>query len=108
MVSRNKKTVGLGVTVLAALLASLTAGGAGANPQSSFALPRAQTLYVSGSAWGPYTSFNPIRAGYSTGVVGLLDEPLFRYDPLKDKFIPWLATSRAGRAAPTSSPSGTG
>ena len=28
-------------------------------------------------------------------MVGLLYETLFRYDPLKDKFIPWLATSGA-------------
>ncbi len=95
MLRRNKIAVWLGVTVVAALLASLAAGGAGASPQSSLALPRTQTLYVSGSAWGPYSSFNPLRAGYSTGVVGLLYETLFRYDPLKDKFIPWLATSGA-------------
>ena len=93
MASRKKMTAGLGITLLAVLLASLTAGAAGAGPVSSLALPREQTLYVSGSAWGPYTSFNPIRANYATGVVGLLYEPLFRYDPLKDRFIPWLATN---------------
>jgi peptide/nickel transport system substrate-binding protein len=95
MARRNTIAVWLGVTVVAALLASLAAGGAGASPQSSLALPRTQTLYVSGTAWGPYTNFNPLRGGYSTGVVGLLYETLFRYDPLKDKFIPWLATSGA-------------
>ena len=53
----------------------------------------ADTLYTSGKQWGPYTNFNPLRPDYNTGVVGLLYETLFRYDPLKDKFMPWLATS---------------
>ena len=94
MSRRNTIAVWLGVAAVATLLASLAAGGAGASPQSSLALPRTQTLYVSGTAWGPYTNFNPLRGGYATGVVGLLYETLFRYDPLKDKFIPWLATKR--------------
>ena len=83
------------VAVIAALavLASVTAGGAGAGSQSPFALPRAETLYVSGKQWGPYTNFNPLRPDYNTGTVGLLYETLFRYDPLKDRFIPWLATN---------------
>jgi peptide/nickel transport system substrate-binding protein len=83
------------VAVVAALavLASVTAGGAGAGSQSPLALPRAETLYVSGKQWGPYTNFNPLRPDYNTGTVGLLYETLFRYDPLKDKFIPWLATN---------------
>ena len=65
MVRRTTVAVWLGVTVVAALLASLAAGGAGASPQSSLALPRLRRC-TSGSAWGPYSSFNPIRAGYST------------------------------------------
>ena len=73
--------------------AALMAGGAGAGSQSPFALPRGDTLYTSGKQWGPYTGFNPLRTGdYATGVIGLLYETLFRYDPLKDRFIPWLAT----------------
>jgi len=91
---RTRRAIGL-VAVVAALavVASLTAGGAGAGPQSPFALPRSETLYTSGTAWGPYSSFNPLRNGYATGTLGLLYETLFRYDPLTDKFIPWLATS---------------
>jgi peptide/nickel transport system substrate-binding protein len=85
-------TAGVALVVAVAAVASLTAG-AGASPQSPFALPRADTLYTSGKQWGPYTGFNPLRTGdYATGVIGLLYETLFRYDPLKDKFIPWLAT----------------
>lgn len=91
---RTKGAAGAIVVLVAvAAVASLTAGGAGASEQSPFALPRAETLYTSGKQWGPYTGFNPLRTGdYATGVIGLLYETLFRYDPLKDKFIPWLAT----------------
>ena len=80
-------TVGLTVVL------ATTVGGADARTDGTSALPRSQTLYVSGKQWGPYTDFNPFRAGdYATGVVGLMYETLFRYDPLKDRFIPWLAT----------------
>jgi peptide/nickel transport system substrate-binding protein len=95
MASRKRLTVGLGVSVVlvTALIASLAATGASAGQQSSLALPRAQTLYTSGSAWGPFASFNPLRNDKATGVLGLLYETPFRYDPLADKYIPWLATS---------------
>ena len=82
--------VSLGLMVVLAT----TAGGVGARPDATSALPRSQTLYVSGKQWGPYTDFNPFRSGdYATGVVGLVYETLFRYDPLKDRYIPWLATN---------------
>ena len=77
------------------MLVSLTTAGAGAQQQSAFALPRNATLYTSGTAWGPFAQFNPLRSsGNATGTLGLLYETLFRYDPLKDKYIPWLATER--------------
>ena len=42
---------------------------------------------------GAVRQFNPLRSsGNATGTLGLLYETLFRYDPLKDKYIPWLAT----------------
>jgi peptide/nickel transport system substrate-binding protein len=94
--STTKKRGAIGLLAVITAVAAVafgTAGGAGAEPTSPFQLPRNETLYVSGAAWGPYTSFNPIRPNYSTGVIGLLYETLFRYDPLKDRFIPWLATS---------------
>ena len=73
---------------------ALTTAGADAQQQSALALPRNATLYTSGTAWGPFTQFNPLRSsGNATGTLGLLYETLFRYDPLKDKYIPWLATS---------------
>ena len=93
-IERKKASVALGVVALvAALVLSALTVSAGASNSSATALPRAATLYTSGTAWGPFTNFNPLRSGYATGVLGLLYETLFRYDPLKDKFIPWLATN---------------
>jgi peptide/nickel transport system substrate-binding protein len=82
------------VLVLAVTIAigAFLAAGTTATAKDT-ALPRNGTLYTSGTAWGPFTNFNPLRSGYATGVLGLLYETLFRYDPLKDKFIPWLATN---------------
>ena len=76
-----------------AVVASLAAAGAGAGPQGPAAVPRSETLYTSGKQWGPYTNFNPLKPDYNTGLVGLVYETLFRYDPLKDRFIPWLASN---------------
>ncbi len=93
MLRRRKWVTGFGVIAVVAILASLTTAGAGAQQQSAFALPRNATLYTSGTAWGPFAQFNPLRSsGNATGTLGLLYETLFRYDPLKDKYIPWLAT----------------
>jgi len=58
--------------------------------------PRNETLYVSGAAWGPASTWNPFQPGMlanTTGTIGLVYEFLFNYDPLTDKFIPWLAQS---------------
>ena len=98
MVARNRTQRGLGAGALVVLalcvVVASTAVGAGARTDGPSALPRSQTLYVSGKQWGPYTDFNPFRQGdYATGVLGLVYETLFRYDPLKDRFIPWLATN---------------
>jgi peptide/nickel transport system substrate-binding protein len=77
-----------------AVAASLGAGGAGAKGTSAFALPRNQTLYMSGNQWSPNNDLNPAKNwDYVTGLVGFAYETPFRYDPLKDKFIPWLANS---------------
>ncbi|SDR25820.1 ABC transporter substrate-binding protein [Thermostaphylospora chromogena] len=67
--------------------ASAPAGG-----DTSF--PRNETLYTSGTQYGPPSNWNPIREwDYATGTEGLVYEPLFQYDTLKDEFIPWLAES---------------
>jgi len=56
--------------------------------------PRKETLYTSGKQWGPPTSWNPLQPGtYAMGVIGLCYETLFLYDPLTNKYIPWLAES---------------
>jgi peptide/nickel transport system substrate-binding protein len=96
MATRKTRKVG-GLAFVAsmsavAVIASLAAGGAGAGPQGPAAVPRNDTLYTSGKQWGPYTNFNPLKPDYNTGTVGLVYETLFRYDPLKDRFIPWLAS----------------
>jgi peptide/nickel transport system substrate-binding protein len=57
-------------------------------------MPRDKTLYASGTATSPPDNFNPLDVGQAyTGTQGLLYEPLFLYDPVHGKFIPWLATS---------------
>ena len=101
MAIRRKRTAvgfGLVVAVAVTVAASLGAGGAGAKEKSAFALPRNQTLYMSGNQWSPNNDLNPAKNwDYVTGLVGFVYETPFRYDPLKDKFIPWLATTASGR-----------
>jgi peptide/nickel transport system substrate-binding protein len=95
--SKSRKRTAVGLAVMASLavavVAALTTGGAGASERSAFALPRSQTLYISGNQWSPNNDLNPAKNwDYITGLVGFAYETPFRYDPLKDKFIPWLAT----------------
>ena len=48
---------------------------------------------MSGNQWSPNNDLNPAKNwDYVTGLVGFAYETPFRYDPLKDRFIPWLAT----------------
>jgi len=55
---------------------------------------RSETLYTGGKQWGPVSNWNPLMTGnYATGTIGLVYETLFLYDPLTDKFMPWLAES---------------
>jgi peptide/nickel transport system substrate-binding protein len=81
----------MGVLVVILAVGAFLAAGTASGKQA--ALPRGATLYTSGTAWGPFSDFNPFRSSdYATGTKGLLYETLFRYDPLKDTYIPWLAT----------------
>jgi peptide/nickel transport system substrate-binding protein len=92
---RHRAAVGSSLIALIGVVA-MTLGviGAGAAEQSAFALPRGQTLYMSGTQWSPYNDLNPAKNwDYATGLVGLAYETAFRYDPLQDTFIPWLASS---------------
>jgi peptide/nickel transport system substrate-binding protein len=55
---------------------------------------RQETLYTGGKHWGPVSNWNPFMTGnYAMGTLGLVYETLFLYDPLTDKFMPWLAES---------------
>jgi peptide/nickel transport system substrate-binding protein len=90
MVSRRKLAVSIGIVAVAAV-SLLAANWAGAQGKAS-SLPRNQLLITSGTAWGAESNFNPFGGGWATGMVGLVNETLLRYDPLTDKYIPWLAT----------------
>ena len=94
MIPRRKRTIAALFVSAAAVAMTLGAMSAGAGEQSAFALPRAQTLYMSGNQWSPNNDLNPAKSwDYVTGLVGFAYETPFRYDPLADKFIPWLATN---------------
>src|SRR5262249_32003237 len=92
--------LGVALVAVAATVFSTTASGsssskAAANHARALAggLPRAQTFYMSGNQWSPNNDLNPAKNwDYITGLVGFAYETPFRYDPLKGKFIPWLAT----------------
>lgn len=53
--------------------------------------PRNETLYMSGAQWGNIVGFNPYFGNFANGLIGLVNETLFRYDPIADKYIDWLA-----------------
>jgi peptide/nickel transport system substrate-binding protein len=91
---RKGVSLGLLAVVAVAVVAALGVGKASANQDSIFALPRSQTLVTTGTMWSPYNNLNPFMTwAYITGTQGLVYEHLFNYDPLKDKWTPWLASS---------------
>ena len=57
---------------------------------------RSETLYVSGSAWGPASTWNPFQPGSlanTTGTIGFVYEFLYSFDPMTGVLSPWLAES---------------
>ncbi|MGD0707655.1 MAG: ABC transporter substrate-binding protein [Anaerolineaceae bacterium] len=67
-------------------------------------LPRNETIFISGAAWGPASTWNPFQPGNlanTTGTVGLVYETLFGFDPLSGKLTPWLASSGTWKDANT-------
>jgi peptide/nickel transport system substrate-binding protein len=57
---------------------------------------RKETIYVSGSAWGPPSTWNPFQPGSlanTTGTLGYVYETLYAFDPMTGKLTPWLAES---------------
>jgi peptide/nickel transport system substrate-binding protein len=92
----NKRRLGVTAGVLAMIAITVIAvvGAGAASANRSVSLPRSETLYMSGNQWSPNNDANPAKNwDYVTGLVGFAYETPFRYDPLKDKFIPWLASS---------------
>ena len=72
--------------------ASASASGA-AGSGGTLSFPRNETLYTSGTAYGPPVNWNPLDTGaFATGTQGLIYEPLYLYDPVKNAYDPWLAT----------------
>ncbi len=83
-------------TRIVGLMAGLVLAGTAIVPTAAQVeeYPRDETLYTSGTQWGPPGNWNPIADwGYAMGTLGLVYEPLFNYDPLTNEYIPWLAES---------------
>jgi peptide/nickel transport system substrate-binding protein len=86
--------------LLAGLASACTSSPKSSTPTSSSSsgslagFPRSDTLYTSGTAYAPPSNWNPFNIGnMATGTQGLVYEPLFLYDPIHNKYDPWLATS---------------
>ncbi|MFI6481979.1 ABC transporter substrate-binding protein [Nonomuraea sp. NPDC050663] len=63
-------------------------------PAQAGEFPRNETLYSTGTMWGPPANFNPMDEGnHATGTVGLVYETLFHFDTNAKKLTPWLAES---------------
>ncbi|MCE4605201.1 MAG: ABC transporter substrate-binding protein [Desulfurococcales archaeon] len=78
--------------LVALLLAATVLVSLVPTPAAAQQLPREETIYVGGGLWAPPSNFNPLTPwAAATGAVGLIYEPLFLYNPVKDEFIPWLA-----------------
>jgi peptide/nickel transport system substrate-binding protein len=109
MMSRRWRVARYGAVVAVGLLTLATAsacssgssgGSAAAKSSASSAagstaasFPRDETLYTSGTAYSPPSNWNPLDTGnFATGTQGLIYEPLFLYDPIKNAYDPWLAT----------------
>jgi peptide/nickel transport system substrate-binding protein len=88
---RRGAVLGLALAALAATVLSTTASGG--SKQAFAGYPRSQTLITSGTQWGNIAGTNPYTGNYATGMVGLVNETLLRFDPLKGKYIDWLAKS---------------
>jgi peptide/nickel transport system substrate-binding protein len=80
--------------LLAVALVAGMAARVGDREGGAASFPRDETLYVSATNGGSPTNFNPLDPGQAyTGAQGLLYEPLFLFDPVRGKFLPWLATA---------------
>ena len=89
----------MGAAITAAALVVPLMSAVAASPASATrapsitSFPRDETLYTSGTAYSPPSNWNPLDSGSRyTGTMGLLYETLFLYDPIHNKYLPWLAT----------------
>ena len=92
----RQTTVGLALVALAAVAFTATGAGREHRPGKLRPLanyPRSQTLITSGTQWGNIAGTNPYVGNYAAGMVGLVNETLLRFDPVKGKYINWLAQS---------------
>lgn len=87
ILNRSTNLVVLSAAVLVTAACSTDSGGAGS-------YPRDETLYTTGTQWGPPSNWNPIMNWtYATGTVGYAYEPLFLHEPRSGESTPWLASS---------------
>jgi len=71
-----------------------TAAASGGGSTTQF--PRNETLFTSGTMYGPPSTWNPLNTGnYETGAQGLVYESLNLYNPenASSPYMPWLATN---------------
>jgi peptide/nickel transport system substrate-binding protein len=101
LIHKRKMAVGFAVAVAAAslMLPLLTMGASAATRHASSklsltSLPRNQTVYTSGVAYGAPSAWNPMNVGaMATGTEGLVYETLELYNPVTNGYINWLARS---------------
>jgi peptide/nickel transport system substrate-binding protein len=104
MTRRWTRRSAVGCIVVLATVALVTAASAGAQrsakpsaaarvDQLLAGYPRSQTLITSGTQWGNIAGTNPYVGNYAAGMVGLVNETLQRFDPVKGTYIDWLAQS---------------
>ena len=80
-------------TSSSASASAAASASASASTGRTLSFPRNETLYTSGTAYGPPVNWNPLDTGaFATGTQGLIYEPLYLYDPVKNAYDPWLAT----------------
>ncbi|HEX7527441.1 MAG TPA: hypothetical protein VF327_14090, partial [Gaiellaceae bacterium] len=79
--------------VVATVFLTASAGARPGGGTSASAYPRSQTLITSGTQWGNISGTNPYVGNYAAGMVGLVNETLLRFDPVKGSYVNWLASS---------------
>jgi peptide/nickel transport system substrate-binding protein len=87
----------LALVAVGGMVATACTSGGGSTAQNGNGvgeggLPRNETLYTSGTQWGPPANYNPLHNwDHATGTKGLAYETLFHFDPQAGKLTPWLA-----------------